>query len=151
MDKTLDAILDTRKSPKRSDLGHDASDDLSDRIALFDGCPGINLGALDGERDLFLFLIYAQYLHFDLLANMQHFAGMVDAAPGQLTDMHQSVGPAEVNKSPEVGKVANYTFAHLAGFQFIEQFLAATLTPLLHGQTLGEDEAVACPIDLNDL
>src|SRR5579859_1532945 len=106
MDQALDAIFNACESSKWRNLGHDSGDYLARRVALLYGGPGINLGPLDGERNLLLVFIDAEHLHLDLLADMQHFAGMIDAAPCQLADMDQSVCPSQVYKGAEVGKVA---------------------------------------------
>src|SRR5690348_17598762 len=50
---------------------------------------------------------------FRSLANFQDLAGMVDPAPGELADMHQAVGAAQVDKRAEVGKVAHRPLANL--------------------------------------
>src|SRR5579863_1732532 len=151
MDQTFDAIFDAREGAEWRDLGDNAGDDLAGSITLLHGCPGIDLGALDGERDFLAIFIHAENLHLDLLADMQHFAGMVDAAPGQLADMNQSVRAAQVNESAKVGKVADNALAHFARFQFVEQLFAPPLPPFLDGEAFGENQAVARSIDLDDL
>ena len=80
---------------------------LPDLVALLHRRPGIDLGALDREGDLLLLLIHREHLHLDLLADLEHLAGMVDAAPGELADMHQAVGAAQIDERAEVGQVAD--------------------------------------------
>src|SRR5690348_18240738 len=79
---------------------------------------------------------------FRSLANFQDLAGMVDPAPGELADMHQAIGAAQVDKRAEVGKVAHRSLANLADLQLIEQLLTSPRAPFLDGQPLGEDQAV---------
>src|SRR5712692_6216601 len=75
---------------------------------------------------------------------------MIDAAPGQLTDMHQSIRTSQVDKGAKIGEVTDHTAPYFARFQLIEQFFAAALSPFLDGQPLRKDQAVTRPIDLND-
>src|SRR5262249_22445698 len=106
---------------------------------------------LDGEGDLLLLLIHREHLHLDLLADTQYLAGVVDAAPGELADMDEAIGTAQVHKRAEVGEVGDDTLPHLANLQLVQQLFAPLGTPFLYGQALGEDEAVAVAIDLDDL
>lgn len=75
---------------------------------------------------------------------------MVDAAPGQLADMHQSVGASQIDKGPEIGEVTDDTTSYFTRLQLIEQFFAATLAPFLHSETLGKDQKVTRSVDLDD-
>src|SRR5262249_36422219 len=119
-------------------------------VALFYRGPGIDLGAFDRECDLFLLFIDAQNLDFYFLTNMEHLTGMIDAAPCQLADMDQSVGPSQIDKRSKVGKIADNSLADFARLEFIEQFLTTALTPFLDGQALRENQAIARPIDFDD-
>src|SRR5438132_6531734 len=136
MDQSLNAILDASKSPKGCDFCDHPCDHLARSIALFNRGPGINLGSLNGERDFLLIFVYAEHLHFNMLTDVQDFAGMIDAAPGELADMHQSVRASQVNKSPKIGEVADHPMANFARFQLIEQLFTTALAPFLAGQTL---------------
>src|SRR5215469_3855675 len=140
MNEALDAILNTSESAKGRDLGDGPGDNLARGIALFDGCPRVNLSALDGQGDFLFVFIDTEDLDFHLLADLEHLAGMIDAAPGQLTDVHQSICPSQVDKSAKVGEIADDATAYLAGFQLIEEFLAPALPPFLLGQALGENQ-----------
>ena len=75
---------------------------------------------------------------------------MVDTTPGQLADMHQSVRASQVHKGPEVGEIADDATSYFPWLQLVKELLATALSPLLDGQALGEDQAVARAIDLDD-
>src|SRR5579875_875766 len=64
--------------------------------------------------------------------------------------MHQAVRTAQINEGSEVGKIADHALTDLAGLEFIEQFLAAALSPFLDGQSLRENQPVARPVNLDD-
>src|SRR5215469_3208041 len=140
MNEALDAILNTSESAKGRDLGDGPGDDLARCVALFDGCPRVNLSALDGQGDFLFVFIDAEDLDFHLLADLEHLTGMIDAAPGQLTDVHQAVCASQVDKGAKVSEVADDATAYLARFQLIEEFLAPPLSPFLLGQALRENQ-----------
>src|SRR5947209_13943910 len=76
---------------------------------------------------------------------------MVDAAPGELADVDETISTSQVHKGPKVRQIAHHTTAHFAGLQLIEQLLTPPLTPFLDSQALRENQSIACAIDLNDL
>src|SRR6266566_1779773 len=96
MDQSFDAILDASKGPEGCDLRNHACDDLTRRIPLLDGCPGVHFRTLDRECDFLFLFVDAEDLDFDLLPDMEHFTGMIDAAPGELADMNQSDGAGAI-------------------------------------------------------
>ena len=118
---------------------------------MFYGCPRVNFSALDGQGDFLLFFIHAEDLNFHLLADLEDLAGMIDAAPGQLADVHQAVCASQVDKGAKVGEIADHATAYLTGFQLIEEFLAPALSPFLLGQALRKNQAVTRAINLDDL
>src|SRR5215469_8178276 len=120
MDESLDAILDTSKGPEWRYFCNHLGDHLARRIALFYCCPGINLSAFDRQRNFLLLFINAKHLDFDLLADLEHFARMVDAAPGELADMHQSVCASQVNKGPKIREVTDDTTTYFTWFQLVK-------------------------------
>src|SRR5437879_7301194 len=150
MNKSLNAILDTGKRTKGCYLGNHSCDDLTWCVALLHCCPGINFCTLDRKRDFFLVFVNTEDLHFNILADVQDFTGMVDTAPCELADMDQPVGTTQVDKGTKVGKVTHHSLANFAGFQLIEQFFATALTPFLDRQTLRKDQAVTRPVDLDN-
>src|SRR5271167_3001352 len=151
MDESLDTIFDTCKGTKWRDLGNCACNDLAGCIALLHRRPGIDPSALDGQSNLLLVFVNTQNLYLDFLADVQHLAGMIDATPCQLADMHQSVCPSQIDKGAKIGEVTDHAMPDFAGFQLIKEFFTAALTPLLHSQSLRENQAVARAVDLDDL
>src|SRR5215472_14034884 len=105
MNETLDAILNTGKGSKGRNLGDGPGDNPARGIALFHRCPRVNFSALDGQGDFLFVFIDAEDLDFHLLADLEHLTGMIDTAPGQLTEMHQSLRTSQVDKSAKVGEI----------------------------------------------
>src|SRR6266700_7671371 len=136
MDKPLNAILNTGEGPKRRYFCDRTCDYLTGCVALLYSCPGIDLGAFDRQGDFLLLLIDAKNLDFLLLADLEHFTGVIDTAPGELADMYQSVCSSQVNKGAKVGKVTHHAMANFSWFQLIEKLFTPPLPPFLRGQPL---------------
>ena len=62
----------------------------------------MSFGLLIPKADAFFFLIKRKNLNFDLVAGFYNVRGMLDAAPGKIVDMNQSIDSADINKSTEV-------------------------------------------------
>src|SRR5262249_1182543 len=113
VDQPLDAVLDAGEGAKGRDLGNRPLHELPDLVALLDRGPRIDLGPLDRQGDLLLLLVDREHLHLDLLADLEDLAGVVDAAPGQLANVYQPVGTAEIDEGAEIGQVAHRAGAQL--------------------------------------
>src|SRR6516162_7173487 len=124
MNQSFNAILNTGESSKRRYFRNRSGHHLPGTIALFDRGPGINFSAFDRECDFLFLFIDAEYLHFDFLANLEDFTGMIHTAPGKLADVDQPVCASQVNKSAKVGKITDHATANFAWFQLIKQLFA---------------------------
>src|SRR5215469_10260836 len=136
MNESFNAILNARKGPEWCNFRNGTGHHLAGSIALFNRRPGINLGTFDRERDFLLLFIDGENLDLDFLADLEYFTGMIDTAPGELADMHQSVGSSQVNESAKVGKISDHATTDFAWFQLIEQLLSSLLAPFLGSQPL---------------
>src|SRR5947199_8111824 len=83
MDKSFDAILNACEGTERCNLCNGACDDLTRCITLLHSRPGVNLCTFDRERDFLFVFVDAKNLDFYFLTDMENFAGMIDAAPGE--------------------------------------------------------------------
>jgi hypothetical protein len=62
------------------------------------GRPGIGLELLVAEGDALAVAVELQDLDLDLVPDVQHFARVVDAAPGHVRDVEEPVDAAEVRR-----------------------------------------------------
>ena len=63
----------------------------------------------------------------DLVVDLDHVAGVVDAAPGHVGDVQQAVDAAQVDERAEVGDVLDLALAELADLDLVEQLLLLLL------------------------
>ena len=73
-----------------------------------------------GKRNLCRVFVDPVDLHLDLLADLQHFAGMLDAVPTQLADVDQPVETSQIHEGAEILDASNgaiHQVARLRSFQ----------------------------------
>src|SRR5690606_6239108 len=59
---------------------------------------GVRLQALERQANATAFVVQAKDVHFDFLPNLQQLARVLDAVPGQLADVDQTVSSAEIDE-----------------------------------------------------
>jgi hypothetical protein len=53
----------------------------------------------NGQANAFLVAVNADHLHFDFLTNLQHLGRMLNAIPGNLGEVHQTVCAGNIDES----------------------------------------------------
>ncbi len=87
MDEAFDAGFEFDKGAVVGDAD-DASDDLvAAGVALDHRFPGVGMKLLEAERDALFVLFEFQHLDGDLIADVEHFGGVADAAVGKIADV----------------------------------------------------------------
>ncbi len=113
--------------------------------------PGLGLGPLDREGDLLFLGVDAENVDLDLLPDLEHFAWVPHAAPGELGEVNESVRAADVDERAEVADRGDATLADLALLQLPDQSLLHHIAPLLNSLALRKNQTVAVAVDLDDL
>src|SRR5262249_9912846 len=91
VEQAVDTLFDLYESAVVGQVADDALDQRAGRIALGDFVPRVRLHLLDAERDFLLVLVDVEDLHFDLIADGDHLARMVDAlGPAHLADVDKA-------------------------------------------------------------
>ena len=90
-------------------------------------------------------------LHLDGLADVQHFARMIDAAPGDVGDMQQAVDAAEIDERAVIGDVLDDAFDRHAFFEVGHDFVALFGAALLEHGAARHDDIAAAAIHFQDL
>src|SRR5882672_2088025 len=124
VNKAFDARLQFHKRAVRHEVDDLALDLLADGEFGFDVIPRIGQLLLEAEADAFLFLVDVEYHNVNVLADLEDFARVPDAAPGHVGDVQQAVETVEVDERAEVGDVLDRALADIAGHHFAQQLLA---------------------------
>ena len=69
------------------------------------------------EADFARILVELLDADLHLLADFEHFAGMLDAVPTQLADVNEPVDAAQVDERAKILQASHNAFAKLAGRQ----------------------------------
>ena len=112
--------------------------------------PRAGLLLLEAQGDLFFFLVDIEHHHLNLLIELHHVAGVVDAAPAHVRDVEQPIDAAQIDERAEVGDVLDGPLAGLADGDFAEQLLLGFATQLLQQFAAADDDVAPLEIDLKD-
>src|SRR5919201_2442892 len=151
VDQPLDAVLQTGERAEGRQPGDRALDDVAGVVLLRRERPRLGLRPADRERDLAPLAVDAEDHHVDLLADLHDVAGLVDAGPGELGEVDQAVGAADVDEGAEVGHRGDAAAPYLALLELADQLLLARVAQLHLRLALGEDQPAPARVDLDDL
>ena len=112
--------------------------------------PRIGLELLHAERDAMGFLVDADDLHLDRLADGEDFGRMVDAAPCHVGDMQQAVDAAEINERTVIGDVLDDAVDDLAFFEVLDDFRTLFGAALFKNGAARHDDVAAALVHLED-
>ena len=135
MHQTFDALLDFDKATVVGNVGNLAEHTRLRRIASCKILPRIIAKLLDAQRYALALTIELQDLDVDFVARLHNFGRMLDALPGHVGDVQQSVDATEVDECTVVGEVLDDTLDGVAFLQFFQQFFtfsAVFLSQQLH-------------------
>ena len=96
----------------------------TDRVLLGDVLPRIGVQLLEAEGDALALPIDVENLDLERLADLDHLAGVLDAAPRHVGDMQQAVDTAEIDECTEVGDVLDDALPHLILLELLHQLFA---------------------------
>ena len=150
VDQAFDAGLQLDERTVVGDVRDRTGDLLADRVLGRDAIPRIRLELLHAERDAVGFLVDADDLYLDRLADGQDFRRMVDATPCHIGDVQQAVDAAEVDERTVVGDVLDDAVDNLAFFEVLNDFRTLLGTGLFENGTARNDDVAATLVHLED-
>ncbi len=87
-----------------------------------EGIPGMGLELLETEGDTFFLVVEVQDNDIELLVELDNFAGVFHAAPGEVGDVDKAVDTAEVDEHTVGGDVLHSAFEYLTLLQLGDDF-----------------------------
>ena len=148
--QAFDAFFQLDERAVRHDVDDLGLVNAADRILALDVLPGRCLLLLQAQRDLFLFLVDRQNLHFDFLVDLEHFTWMIDPAPAHVGDVQEAIDAAQVDERAEVGDVLDRALDDLAEHQAVERLALQLFTLLLDHLSAGDDDVATFFVDLEN-
>jgi len=149
--EALDARLDLDERAVGDQVDDLAADLGSDRELPVDLVPRVLGGLLEAERNALLLPVDLDDHDLDLLALLEHFARVGDAAPAHVGDVQESVHAVQVDERAEVGDVLDDALAELPRLDGVEERAALVGALLLDQLAAGKDDVLPLKVDLEDL
>ena len=149
--RPFDARLQFHKRAVGNEVDDAAFDLGADLVFGVDVLPGIGQLLLEAEADALLFAVDVQHHHVNVLADLEDFGGVADAAPAHVGDVEQAVNAVEINEGAEIGDILDGALADVAGGHFGEELGALVVALLFDQFAAGEDDVLAFLVDFDDL
>lgn len=108
--------------------------------------PGVLVGILIAERYLFLLLVEADDVDIDLVADIEYFGRILDAAPTHLGDVNHTVDTADINERTVAGHGLDDTVILIADLHLVPDGLCLLAALFLSDGTDGTDNALAAAL-----
>src|SRR5690606_33218351 len=151
MQQPLDAVLQHDERAKVHDVVDFTLHHLTDVVVFQNRIPRIGEGAAQAEGDALLLVVKLQHVDVHLVANADDIRRMRDAMPRQFRHVDQPICTTDVHEYAEVPDARDPARHDVADAQFREQAFFLGSPPLALGFALGEDQAAAALVDLDDL
>ena len=118
MDQAFDTGFEFDERTVVGDVRDATHVDRFQRIVPLDRIPGIFLKLLHAKRDAVRFLVDLDDLDFHRLTDRHDFRRMVDAAPGHVGDVQQTIDTAEIDEGAVFGDVLDHAVHGIAFLDF---------------------------------
>ena len=151
VDETLNAGGDLDERAVRGEVDDLARDARADRELLQDRIPRIGRRLLEAQRNALAVAVHVEDHDVELLADLEDFARVLDAAPAHVRDVEEAVDAVEVDERAEVGDVLHAALADLALLEAREELRLLLGERALDELAARDDEVAALVGNLDDL
>ncbi len=114
VDEAFDSGGDFDECAVRSEVDDLAGDARTDGELVLYRVPGVGLGLLETEAHALAVAVDVENHDIELVADLEDFARVLDAAPGHVGDVQEAVEAVEIDERAEVGDVLDLALADLA-------------------------------------
>jgi stress response protein SCP2 len=149
--QTFHAGFNFNKGTIRYQIDNLTGNGRTDGILLFDTLPGVILKLLESKRNALTLAVDFNDHHFDFLTLLEHFARVLDATPGHIGDVKETVETVEIHEGTVIGDVFDLTTALVARLDFLQKRAAFLDALLLDQFAAGNHNIFAVEVDLNNL
>ncbi len=151
VNQTFDAVFQFHECAVVGEIGDGTGESGILGVLLSNVLPRIGNELLETKGDLLCFAVEGEDLQFQIVAELDHFLGMLDALPGHVSDVEETVEAAEIDEHAVFGDVLDLTGDDLAVFEGAEQLVALFAAHLFEKHAAGNDDVAAAAVDLEDL
>src|SRR5574341_982126 len=150
MHQALDARLDFDEGAVVGDRNHFALDARTDGEAFNRRRPRIGNQLFVTQTDALFVAVEFKNFDLNVLADLEQFVRVLDAAPRHVGYVEQAVQTAKINKRAVFGDVLDLTFDDDAFFQIPERFVLLAIDDLFENDLARKDDVAALLVDLED-
>src|SRR5581483_976494 len=151
VDQAFDARLDLHERAVVGDVGDLAEQARLLGIAARDVDPRVVAELLQAEADATALAIVLEHLDLELLADLHHFARILDALPRHVGNVEQAVDAAEIDERAVLDQVLDHALEHHAFLQVLQERVALGAVFGLEHLTARDHDVVAELVELDDL
>src|SRR5271170_3927874 len=148
--QALYALFDFHEAAVVRDVGDLAEQAGIRRIAPRNVLPRVCTQLLQAQRHTLALAIELQNPDIDLLADFDHLGRMLDALPGHVGDVQQSINAAKIDERAIIGEVLHHALDCGALLQIVEQRRALGAVFLLNDGATRYHHVVALLVELDD-
>jgi hypothetical protein len=113
--------------------------------------PRIRAQLFQAQRDALTLAIELENAYVDLIADLDDLGRMLDALPGHVGDVQQTIDAAQIDECAVVGEVLDDALDRRAFLQIVDQRGTLGAVLLLDHRTARHHDVVALLIELDDL
>src|ERR1700736_4676872 len=150
VNQSLDSLFELDECTVVRDGKNAAANLCPDRVALRRVEPRIRRKLLEAERYALLFLVELQYLHLDLVADIDQVARVSEPSPAHVRDVQQAIQAAHVHERAVVGEVLDRSGEDASLFKRRERDRLLRVLVLFEEFLARDHDVAALLVELDD-
>ena len=151
VNQAFDAFFELNKCAVINQADNAAEGADAGRITLCSMFPGIRCELFVTEGNALVLRRELEDLDLDLVADLDDFVRMIDAAPAHVGDVEEAIDAAEVNECTVLGDVLDDTVKNRAFMQLLERLALENCALFFEKRTARKNDVAAFLVELDDL
>ena len=151
VNQAFHAAFEHGKSAEFRQAGNFGFNQLTDAQFIDIFLPRVFLEPADGQADMPFLFVDADHFYINFLPDFQHVAGVADAVPGDLAEMHQAVRTVDVHEGAKIRQAGHAPGADIADIHFFDHLVADRVACFMHRSFFGKDQPPALLVHFDDL
>ena len=135
MNQTFNTVFDLNEATVVRNVRDLAEHTRMRRVATCEILPRIITELLHAKRNTLALAIELEDLDVDFLTNVHNLGRMLDALPGHIGDVQQTVDATEIDERAVIGEVLDDALDRVAFLQLFQQLLTLSGVLLLNNST----------------
>ena len=151
VNQTFNAVFEFDERAVIGNVGNFAFVNVADFESFFNVLPRIALELFHAEADALVVFVEFDNLNLNRLSDRQNFGRVVDALPGNVGNVQQTVNAAEINERAVVGDVFDHAVKNRAFFDRIDQFGSRFCSGFFQNNAAGNNDVASDLVHFQNL